>query len=123
PVKKIQQAVIQTTTAKKNEVLFTELGAREGSVLIFARTKHRTDRLARQLSEKGHQVNRIHGGRTQGQRNSAIDGFKGGKFRILVATDLAARGIDIPQIAHVINYDLPMCPDDYIHRIGRTARA
>ncbi|MDZ4676732.1 MAG: DEAD/DEAH box helicase [Oligoflexia bacterium] len=123
PVKKIQQAMIQTTNVKKNEVLNNELNARAGSILIFARTKHRTDRLARQLTEDGHQVNRIHGGRTQNQRDSAISGFRGGKFRILVATDLAARGIDIPQIAHVINYDLPQCAEDYVHRIGRTARA
>jgi ATP-dependent RNA helicase DeaD len=123
PVKKINQSMINTTSAKKNEVLLSELSSRLGSILIFARTKHRTDRLARQLTNSGHQVNRIHGGRTQGQRNSALDGFKDGKFRILVATDLAARGIDVPMIAHVINYDLPQCAEDYIHRIGRTARA
>lgn len=123
PVKAIQQSVIQVANAQKNNILFDELNARTGSVLIFARTKHRTDRLARQLVDCGYDVNRIHGGRTQNQRNSAIAGFRDGKFRILVATDLAARGIDIPQIAHVINYDLPQCPEDYVHRIGRTARA
>jgi ATP-dependent RNA helicase RhlE len=68
-------------------------------------------------------VTRLHGGRTQGQRNSAIAGFRDGKFRILVATDIAARGIDISHIAHVINYDLPMVAEDYVHRVGRTARA
>jgi ATP-dependent RNA helicase DeaD len=123
PISKIQQSVIETTGAKKNEALLQELGSRLGSVLIFTRTKHRTDRLARQLTQNGHQVNRIHGGRTQSQRLSAISGFRGGKFRILVATDLAARGIDIPEIAHVINFDLPQCAEDYVHRIGRTARA
>ncbi len=123
PVEVIQQAMIQTSNADKNQILITELGSRIGSVLIFTRTKHRADRLARQLTESGIDVNRIHGGRTQSQRVSVIDGFRKGKFRILVATDLAARGIDVPHIAHVINYDLPVSPDDYVHRIGRTARA
>ncbi len=123
PIEEIRQSAIQTTQAKKNTVLMDELKTRAGSVLIFARTKHRTDRLAIQLTQAGHQVNRIHGGRSQGQRNSAINGFKLGKVRILVATDIAARGIDIPHIAHVINYDLPMTAEDYIHRVGRTARA
>lgn len=123
PIEKINQSVIQTSQAQKNEVLIKELNTRQGAVLIFARTKHRTDRLAKHLSTVGLGVNRIHGGRTQGQRNSAIEGFRQGKFRILVATDIAARGIDIPHIAHVINYDLPKCIDDYVHRIGRTARA
>jgi superfamily II DNA/RNA helicase len=123
PVEEIKQSVIQTTQALKNSVLISELQARVGSVLIFTRTKSRTDRLAKHLTTVGLQVNRIHGGRSQNQRNSAIDGFRQGKFRILVATDIAARGIDIPHIAHVINYDLPKCTDDYVHRIGRTARA
>ena len=123
PVEEIKQSAIQTTQAQKNVVLLSELKTREGSVLIFARTKYRTDRLAKQLTAAGLQVNRIHGGRSQSQRNSAIDGFRHGKFRILVATDIAARGIDIPHIAHVINYDLPKCMEDYVHRIGRTARA
>ena len=121
--KKIQQSVIQTLQAKKNDTLMDELNLRKGSVLIFARTKSRTDRVARYLAEYGHPVTRLHGGRTQGQRNAAVEGFRDGKFRILVATDIAARGIDIPHIAHVINYDLPQVPEDYIHRIGRTARA
>jgi superfamily II DNA/RNA helicase len=123
PVQKIQQAVIQTTVAKKNDALMDELNLRDGSVLIFARTQIRTDRVARYLEEYGHEVTRLHGGRTQGQRNSAIAGFRDGKFRILVATDIAARGIDISHIAHVINYDLPMVAEDYVHRVGRTARA
>lgn len=123
PVRKIVQTTIQTTNGTKNNTLIEELNARKGSVLIFARTKVRTDRVARYLSERGYKASRIHGDRSQKQRNDAIEGFRGGHFRILVATDIAARGIDISHIAHVINYDLPMVPEDYVHRIGRTARA
>jgi superfamily II DNA/RNA helicase len=123
PVQKVEQAVVETIGSKKNEVLLDELNAREGSVLIFTRTKSRTDRVARHLAEYGHRVTRIHGDRSQGQRKLAINGFRTGEYRILVATDIAARGLDISHIAHVINYDLPQVPEDYIHRIGRTARA
>ncbi|MEW6056379.1 MAG: DEAD/DEAH box helicase [Bdellovibrionota bacterium] len=123
PAENIVQSMIQTTSNAKNDKLVDELNAREGSVIIFARTKRRTDRLARFLCEAGYRANRIHGDRTQRQRIDAIEGFRKGKFRILVATDIAARGIDVPHIAHVINYDLPMVAEDYIHRIGRTARA
>jgi ATP-dependent RNA helicase DeaD len=119
----ISHSVVQTTTNGKNNTLLDELNAREGSVLIFARTKHRTDRLANYLAGFGHPVTRIHGDRSQGQRNMAIRGFRNGDFRIMVATDIAARGLDISHIAHVINYDLPQVPGDYIHRIGRTGRA
>jgi ATP-dependent RNA helicase DeaD len=123
PPAKISHSIIQTTHANKNDTLMDELNLRKGSVLIFTRTKHRTDRLARFLLGFGHQVERIHGGRSQGQRNSALQGFRNGRYRILVATDIAARGLDIPHIEHVINYDLPQQEEDYIHRIGRTARA
>lgn len=123
PVQKIQQSVVQTDAAGKNDTLMDELNLREGLVLVFARTQARTDRIANYLAGYGHRVTRLHGGRTQGQRNSAVSGFRDGRFRILVATDIAARGIDIAHIAHVINYDLPQAPEDYIHRIGRTARA
>src|SRR5690606_27440041 len=100
-----------------------ELETRTGSVLIFARTKRRTDKLASFLKERGVPSSRIHGDRSQAQRQDALDGFRKGKFRVLVATDIAARGIDVPHIEHVINYDLPMVAEDYLHRIGRTARA
>lgn len=123
PSEKIQQSVVQTTAAMKNNTLMDQLNLRKGSVLVFARTQARTDEVAAYLEEYGHDVTRLHGGRTQGQRNSAVSGFKDGRFRILVATDIAARGIDISHIAHVINYDLPQVPEDYVHRIGRTARA
>lgn len=123
PIQKIRQSAIQTTGARKNDVLLDELDARKGTVLIFTRTKRRTDRVARHLADSGHSVTRIHGSRSQGQRSAAIQGFRAGQFRILVATDIAARGLDIPHIAHVINYDLPLVLEDYVHRIGRTARA
>lgn len=120
---KIRQSLIQTTHQEKNETLLDQLNQREGSILVFTRTQSRTDRVARYLSSFGVSVNRIHGGRTQGQRNTALQAFRTGKVRVLVATDIAARGIDVSSISHVINYDLPQSPEDYIHRIGRTGRA
>lgn len=123
PVQKIVQEMISTTAATKNGVLVDQLNARQGSVLIFARTKRRTDRVAGFLADAGYKTARIHGDRSQRQREDALEGFRKGRFRILVATDIAARGIDVAHIAHVINYDLPMVPEDYVHRIGRTARA
>lgn len=93
------------------------------SVLIFARTKHRTKRLAQQISKKGYQVTSLHGDRSQNQRQSALKGFKQGRYQIMVATDIAARGLDVNGISHVINYDMPDTADAYIHRIGRTGRA
>ncbi|MEM6826631.1 MAG: C-terminal helicase domain-containing protein, partial [Pseudomonadota bacterium] len=92
-------------------------------VLIFARTKHGADRIVKKLSRAGIQANAIHGNKTQSQRLRALDEFKRGKTKILVATDVAARGIDIPGVSHVINYELPNVPEQYVHRIGRTARA
>jgi len=93
------------------------------SVLIFARTKHRTRRLAQQISKDGYQVTSLHGDRSQNQRQSALKGFKQGRYQIMVATDIAARGLDVNSISHVINYDMPDTADAYIHRIGRTGRA
>ncbi len=93
------------------------------SVLIFTRTKHRAARLAHQLTREGFKVTSLHSDRTQGQRQSALTGFKSGKFQIMVATDIAARGLDVESISHVINYDMPDTADAYIHRIGRTGRA
>lgn len=120
---KILQEVVQTTQRTKPDDLVDELNARKGSILVFARTKRRTDKVARYLNQYGFNAGRIHGDRSQKQRQEAIDGFRSGKMRILVATDIAARGIDITHIAHVINYDLPQQAEDYVHRIGRTARA
>ena len=93
------------------------------SALVFLRTKHRTDRTARALQKAGFKVKAIHGGRTQSQRDQAIEGFRKGRYKILVATDVAARGLDVEGISHVVNFDIPNSSDDYIHRIGRTARA
>lgn len=93
------------------------------SVLIFTRTKHRADKVARQIAHAGFRVTSLHGNRTQGQRERALHGFKTGHFHIMVATDIAARGLDIDSITHVINYDMPDTADAYIHRIGRTGRA
>ncbi len=93
------------------------------SVLIFTRTKHRARRLAKQITQSGYRVTSLHGDRTQGQRTAALKGFKQGRYQIMVATDIAARGLDIDGISHVINYDMPDTADAYIHRIGRTGRA
>ncbi len=94
-----------------------------GSVLVFTRTRHRAHRVAQLLGRAGHKVTSLHSDRTQNQRQAALDGFKAGRFQIMVATDIAARGIDVENISHVINYDMPDTADAYIHRIGRTGRA
>jgi ATP-dependent RNA helicase RhlE len=93
------------------------------SVLIFTRTKHRARRLVKQITSSGYKVTGLHSDRTQGQRRSALEGFKQGRYQIMVATDIAARGLDIDAISHVINFDMPDTADAYIHRIGRTGRA
>ena len=92
-------------------------------VLVFTRTKRGADRLAHVLEKRDHKSNRIHGDRSQSQREIALKNFKSGKTRVLVATDVAARGIDIDLVSHVVNYDVPEAPEDYVHRIGRTGRA
>jgi ATP-dependent RNA helicase RhlE len=93
------------------------------SVLVFVRTKRRADRVARQVAQANFAAGRIHGDRSQNQREEALEAFRKGRFQVLVATDVAARGIDVAGITHVINYDVPVVPEDYVHRIGRTARA
>ncbi|MBX3235338.1 MAG: DEAD/DEAH box helicase [Nitrospiraceae bacterium] len=118
----VDQAVHHTTHDNKNSLLMSLLRDGAGTVLVFARTKHRADRLGRMIDSAGHRVAVLHGGRTLGQRRAALEGFRRGTFRVLVATDIAARGIDVANIGHVINYDVPNCPEDYVHRIGRTAR-
>jgi ATP-dependent RNA helicase RhlE len=92
-------------------------------VLIFTRTRHRAARLAQQIERAGYKVTSLHSDRTQGQRQAALAGFKSGHYQIMVATDIAARGIDVDGISHVINFDMPDTSDAYIHRIGRTGRA
>ena len=91
--------------------------------LVFTRTKHRANRLAAYVAKHGIMSERIHGNRSQPQRTEALAGFKSGKYRVLVATDIAARGIDVEELGHVVNFDVPTSPEDYIHRVGRTARA
>jgi ATP-dependent RNA helicase RhlE len=93
------------------------------SVLIFTRTKHGADRIARRLRDNNHSVAVLHANRSQNQRIEALEGFKSGKYEVMVATDIAARGIDVAGVSHVINYDIPQHPEDYVHRIGRTGRA
>ncbi len=95
----------------------------DGSFLVFARTKHGTDRLAKRLFASGIRAVAMHGDRTQNQRNQALAGFRDGRYRVLVATDVAARGIHVDSVAHVVNFDLPQAPQDFIHRVGRTGRA
>jgi ATP-dependent RNA helicase RhlE len=118
----VTQAVHHTSHADKPDLLLSLLGADQSTALIFTRTKHRADRLGRMLGHAGHRVAVLHGDRSLSQRRAALEGFRRGTFRVLVATDIAARGIDVANIGHVINFDLPNCPEDYVHRIGRTAR-
>lgn len=122
PVETVAQYAMTVAQDKKNETLLDELNKRAGSVIVFARTQRRTDAVAHYLEDYGVPVTTIHGGLTQGKRNRAIQGFKAGDYRVLVATDIAARGIDVPAVAHVINFDLPLMDEDYVHRVGRTAR-
>ena len=120
----ISQVVYPIMQSQKSELLIALLKATQmRSVLVFVRTKHGADRLATRLSRLGFSIGVLHADRTQGQRTQAMEGFRKGKFQILVATDIAARGIDVREISHVINYDVPQHPEDYVHRVGRTARA
>lgn len=123
PSENIQQDVIHTSDIEKYDVLVEELNNRAGSIIIFVKTKITADRLAGQLIKSKHQAVAMHGDLRQHQRKRVIGDFRKGAKRIMVATDIATRGIDIPHIQHVINYDLPTCAEDYVHRIGRTARA
>ena len=123
-VDRVKQVVYPVDKARKRELLSHRIG--EGNwqqVLVFTRTKHGANRLAEQLSRDGISTTAIHGNKSQGARTRALADFKAGKVRVLVATDIAARGLDINKLPHVVNYELPNVPEDYIHRIGRTARA
>jgi ATP-dependent RNA helicase RhlE len=123
PVAKVTQVLYPAEAQSKTPLLLRLLGEERGRTLVFTRTKHRADRVARAVGAAGHRVARIHADRSMSQRREALDGFRNGRYRVLVATDIAARGIDVPEITHVVNFDLPGTPEDYIHRIGRTARA
>ena len=122
-VPKINQQIIHTSSADKFGYLLKELNHREGSVIVFVKTKRGADHLADKLRQEDQSADAIHGDLRQRQRDKVIRDIRQHKSRILVATDIAARGLDIPHIRHVINYDLPHSPEDYVHRIGRTARA
>ena len=117
------QQVFLVGEEEKVALLLALLEQDELSTLVFTRTKRRADRVAKALARGGHQVAVIHADRSQAQRRQALEGFRSGKHRVLVATDIAARGIDVAEIGHVINFDMPHVPEDYVHRIGRTARA
>src|SRR5437870_4423655 len=124
PAVGITHAVYPVPQHLKPALLVTLLQKRDmHDALVFTRTKHRANRLAKHLVEHGLKAERIHGNRSQPQRTEALAGFKSGKYQVLVATDIAARGIDVTALGHVVNLDVPAVPDDYIHRVGRTARA
>jgi ATP-dependent RNA helicase RhlE len=123
PSESVRVQAFEVSGDRKQEMLQHLLGKESGRVLIFARTKRGTDKLARNLNREGFAVAVIHGDRSQSQRTAALTGFQQGRYRILVATDVAARGIHVQDIAHVINYDLPEIAENFIHRVGRTGRA
>jgi ATP-dependent RNA helicase RhlE len=124
PAEGVVHALYPVPASLKGQLLVELL--KSGSMeqaLVFTRTKHRADRLAKLLNRNGVTAERIHGNRSQPQRTKALAGFKAGEFRVLVATDIAARGIDVEALGHVVNFDVPVVPEDYIHRVGRTGRA
>ena len=123
PAAEIDLHVYEVEQDRKLGLLEKMLQDERGSFLVFARTKHGADRLAKKLARSGSKAAAIHGDRTQSQRNMALRGFQEGSYRVLVATDVAARGVHVEGIAHVVNYDLPQVPEDFIHRVGRTGRA
>ena len=122
PADTVELQAFEVPQVEKSELLRQLLYAEKGQTLIFARTKHGTERLAKNLVRDGFTAAMIHGDRSQSQRTGALSGFEEGKFQVLVATDVASRGIHVNNVAHVINYDLPQIPEDFIHRVGRTGR-
>ena len=121
---RIRQVVHPVDKQRKRELLSHMIGSHDWcQVLVFTRTKHGANRLAQQLEKDGLSASAIHGNKSQGARTRALAGFKNGEVRVLVATDIAARGLDIDQLPHVVNFELPNVPEDYVHRIGRTGRA
>jgi ATP-dependent RNA helicase RhlE len=124
PAEQVDLHLYEVEHEAKFELLQKMLAEESGSFLVFARTKRGAERLAKRLArDAGVKTAAIHGDRTQNQRNQALRGFQEGSYRVLVATDVAARGIHVDGIAHVVNYDLPQVPEDFIHRVGRTGRA
>jgi len=123
PAASVELRAYEVRPDEKMATLRQLLDSQEGQTLIFTRTKRGTERVAKELVREGFNAAMIHGDRSQSQRNSALLGFQEGRFRVLVATDVAARGLHIDDVAHVINYDLPKMAEDFIHRVGRTGRA
>ena len=123
PAENVELRTFEVAPDKKQELLEHLLGSEEGSFLVFVRTKHGADRVARRLARSGWSATQIHGDRSQAQRNSALRSFSEGRHRVLVATDVAARGIDVANVAHVINFDMPKVAEAFVHRVGRTGRA
>jgi ATP-dependent RNA helicase RhlE len=124
PAETVTHALYPVASDQKQDLLEELLRRTEyNQVLIFCRTKDRADRVARKLHQEGHAVAVLHSNRTQREREQALNGFRNGRYEVMVATDIAARGIDVEQISHVINFDVPHHPEDYVHRIGRTGRA
>ncbi len=123
PSENVELRTFEVEPDKKQELLEHLLGSEEGSFLVFVRTKHGADRVARRLTRSGWSATQIHGDRTQAQRNSALRSFSEGRHRVLVATDVAARGIDVANVAQVVNFDMPKMAEDFVHRVGRTGRA
>jgi ATP-dependent RNA helicase RhlE len=123
PAERVDLHLYEIEQEQKPGLLTAMLREHSGAFLVFVRTKHGADRLAKRLAREGVKAAAIHGDRTQGQRTRALEGFQSGTYRVLVATDVASRGIHVDGIAHVVNFDLPQAPEDFVHRVGRTGRA
>jgi ATP-dependent RNA helicase RhlE len=123
PAENVELRTFEVAQDKKQELLEHLLGSEKGSFLVFVRTKHGADRVAHRLTRSGWSATQIHGDRSQSQRNAALHSFSEGRHRVLVATDVAARGIDVANVAHVVNFDMPKMAEDFVHRVGRTGRA
>jgi ATP-dependent RNA helicase RhlE len=123
PAESVQLTAYEVRPGEKLDVLRQLLYAEKGQTLIFTRTKRGAERLAKDLVRDGFNAGVIHGDRSQSQRNAALSGFQEGRYQVLVATDVASRGLHVDEVAHVINYDLPKMAEDFIHRVGRTGRA
>ena len=123
PAESVSLEAYEVRPSEKLDVLRQLLYEEKGQTLIFTRTKRGTQRLAKELERDGFSAAQIHGDRTQSQRNAALSGFQEGRYQVLVATDVASRGLHVDDVAHVINYDIPKMAEDFIHRVGRTGRA
>lgn len=123
PLEKLKEETIMVKEVDKYKKLLLQLKERDGTVIIFVKTKFGAERLSGNLKKDNYSVSAMHGDLKQSMRVRVMNDFRNGLYKIMVATDIAARGLDVPHIQHVINYDLPSCPEDYIHRVGRTARA